>query len=322
MATGHARFVLGFDGGGTGTRCAVLTIDGALPAVAHGGPSNFQRIGAEQAAQNVRDVALAALDQAGLTPPAVAGALCLAGLGRPCDRELMYPILQALGLADQTLLYTDADAALAGAHALGPGVVVMAGTGATAWGADAEGRRVRSDGWGPILGDEGSGYWIGREALRAVMRARDGRGEATALTEAVLAHFGLQEPWELVRRLPLAQTNTEDISALAVVCAETAQTGDAVAEAILVAAGTNLAQSGAAAATQLGMAAPSVAVTGSVLTNPVVRRQFTRHLGDLCPGSIVLPPRFPPVIGAALLALQHTGATIDAALLSKLPAAL
>ena len=55
MATVHARFVLGFDGGGTGTRCAVLTIDGALPAVAHGGPSNFQRIGAEQAAQNVRD---------------------------------------------------------------------------------------------------------------------------------------------------------------------------------------------------------------------------------------------------------------------------
>lgn len=320
MASEGARFVLGFDGGGTGTRCAVLTVDGAVPAVALGGPSNYQRIGAEMAAQNVRGVALAALEQAGLTAPAAAGALCLAGLGRACDRELMLPILQALGLADEILLYTDADAALAGAHALGPGIVVMAGTGATAWGADAQGRRVRSDGWGPILGDEGSGYWIGREALRAVMRARDGRGEATALTEAVLAHFGVQEPWELVRRLPLAQTNTEDISALAVVCAEVAEAGDAVAEGILVAAGSNLAQSGAAAATQLGMVAPAVAVTGSVLTNAVVRRQFTRHLGELCPGSSVVPSRFPPVIGAALLALQHTGATIHKALLSRLPA--
>src|SRR5918993_494438 len=82
---------------------------------------------------------------------------------------------------------------VAGAGA-SPGIVVISGTGAIAYGVSHHGVAARAGGWGPTLGDEGSGYWIGRRALAAVMRDADGRGPHTDLTRLVLRHFSLPPP--------------------------------------------------------------------------------------------------------------------------------
>ena len=82
-----------------------------------------------------------------------------------------------------------------------PGVVIVAGTGSIAYGRNARGEAARAGGWGYVLGDEGSGYWIGRLALRAVVRQADGRGAATALTPRMLAHFGVSRPQDLIHEV-------------------------------------------------------------------------------------------------------------------------
>jgi N-acetylglucosamine kinase-like BadF-type ATPase len=91
----------------------------------------------------------------------------------------------------------DAAAAQSGAFAGGPGIVLSAGTGAICFGVDEQGERFFADGWGPILGDEGGGFWIGQEALKAVCRAQDGRGPSTSLVSPVLSTLDVADCDEL-----------------------------------------------------------------------------------------------------------------------------
>lgn len=315
-------FVIGVDGGGTLTRCACVASDGAVLGVARGGPSHYLRVGVEEAVENVRGVVEAAVEEAGVTLPAGAVAVCLAGIGRAPDRAVVVPRLEALGLGARLVADTDAAAALVGAHPLGPGVVVIAGTGAIACARAAAGERVRVDGWGPLLGDEGSGYWIGIRAVRAVMRASDGRGPQTALTDAVLQRLEVGSVPELVNRLPLDRTNSEDIAGLAAICARGAEAGDTVAQGILLEAGRRLAESAASAATALGLeGSVPVAVTGSVLGNPTVRRAFTHELHERLPGARVTGPALPPVLGAALMALDLAGHPVTRSVVERMQAA-
>jgi N-acetylglucosamine kinase-like BadF-type ATPase len=92
----------------------------------------------------------------------------------------------------------DALIALVAGAGENPGVVLVAGTGSIAYGRDARGRAARAGGWGYLLGDEGSGFWIGRRALLSVVRHADGRGPFTMLTELVLRHMGITRPAELI----------------------------------------------------------------------------------------------------------------------------
>lgn len=312
-------FVIGVDGGGTATRCACVGPDGAVLGVARAGPSHYLRVGVEQAVGNVRGAAEAAAAEAGVTLPADAAAVCLAGIGRAPDRAVVVPRLEALGLAARLLADTDAAAALVGAHPLGPGVVVIAGTGAIACARDDAGERVRVDGWGPLLGDEGSGYWIGARAVRAVMRASDGRGPQTALTDAVMRHLEVGTVPELVNRLPLDRTNSEDLAPLAAVCARCADEGDEAAGDILVEAAGRLAQSAVAAAHALGLeGSVPVAVTGSVLGNATVREAFVACLRRDLPSATVGEPALPPVLGAALMALRLAGHPVNGAVVGRM----
>src|SRR5438128_1339137 len=80
-----------------------------------------------------------------------------------------------------------------------PGIVIVSGTGSIAYGRNANGEAARAGGWGHMIGDEGSGYWIGREALTAVMRAADGRGPATGLSDDILAYFQVTDVSHLPR---------------------------------------------------------------------------------------------------------------------------
>ena len=317
------RFVIGVDGGGTSTRCACLNMDGAILAIREAGPSNYLRVGLPTALEHIRDAVHEAVEVAHVSLPARVACICLAGLGRLHDQRTVIPQLESLALADQLVAHTDAEAALAGAHGLQEGVVLIAGTGAIAYGRNAQGERVRADGWGPLLGDEGSAHWIGVQVLRAVMRARDGRGEPTSLTPAVLAHFGLDAEEDLVTRLPAAHTSAEAIAPLAPICTAVADGGDAVARAILQDAGARLAQSACAAVLNLGLPGPvRIAVTGGAMRSKHLRDAVERSVARQCGAARIIEPIFPAVVGAGLMALQAAGIDIDQALLGRVTESL
>ena len=128
------------------------------------------------------------MDEAHRRPAIVPAAICLgiAGVDRPNDAAIVRGIMRRIGFNSRVLIVNDALIALETGAPGQPGVVIISGTGSIAYGRNAAGEAARSGGWGYVLGDEGSGYWIGRAALRAVLRAADHRGPATVLTPMLL----------------------------------------------------------------------------------------------------------------------------------------
>ena len=141
--------------------------------------------------------------------------------------------------------YHDAVTALAGASVAQPGVIVIAGTGAVAYGRLDSGAEARSGGWGYLIGDEGSGYWIGIEAIRAACQASDGRGEPTTLIERIPEHLHVDDLRALHRKLYAQEIPRGAIASLAAVTADAAQDGDAVALRAAPASGSRTRAGGA-----------------------------------------------------------------------------
>src|SRR5512138_90050 len=168
--------VLGIDVGGTKTVCLLANEDGTILATAREAGANLQGAGELALEKVLHGVMEAALAGQRVMPSAIC--LGIAGVDRAEDQEVVLGIMDRIGYK----------AAILGDD---PGIVVVSGTGSIAYGRNARGEAARAGGWGYVLGDEGSGYWIGRHALRAVVRHADGRGRETSLTPRLLRHFGL-----------------------------------------------------------------------------------------------------------------------------------
>jgi len=183
------RFLIGIDGGGTGTRACLADTQGQRLGQGEAGPSALSQ-GAAQAWRHVWQAVERAFADAGQTPAGTAHCalgLGLAGAGsatRRADFLASAPPCAAL------VLDTDAAAARWGAHAGRPGAILIAGTGSVGEALSADGRRVLAGGWGFGVGDEGSGAWIGQRALQLAQRALDGRAPPGALAQAVWAMAG------------------------------------------------------------------------------------------------------------------------------------
>jgi N-acetylglucosamine kinase-like BadF-type ATPase len=191
--------VLGIDAGGTKTVALVADAAGHVVAEGRAGGANLQTDGELQVEKTLHAVIEEATRGRGLWPAAVC--LGVAGVDREDDGLVIRDIMRRLGFRAGTLIVNDALIALVAGAGQNPGVVVISGTGSIAYGVSHRGVAARAGGWGPILGDEGSGYWIGRRALEAVMRDVDARGPHTALTPIVLQHFSLRGPEELVAEI-------------------------------------------------------------------------------------------------------------------------
>lgn len=239
------RYFIGIDGGGTGTRAVV--IDGKREVIGRGeaGASNHMSVGASVAAQNCALAARNAIQDAGHNLPEfdaldiAAWGFGLAGVRRPGDIALMTPLLQ--GICHHPFsLETDVVAAHAGAFSGQPGIVLSAGTGAICFGADETGEKFYADGWGPLLGDEGSGYWMGNEALRAVCRGLDGRGPKTRLIAPVLEQLGVDSGDKLIEFVYSEACSREKIAALSRVVFAQAELGSNEATSIRARAAMSL----------------------------------------------------------------------------------
>ena len=257
--------VVGVDGGGSALRALVLDAGGAELARSEVPSVRFQPGAPARVVGAVKRVVEDACTRAAVARPVGALWVGLAGAGREAVSAELQAALAAAGVAARVGVGTDAEAAFHDAFAERPGVILLAGTGSIAWGRGEDGREGRVGGWGSLLGDEGSGYAIGVEALKRVARSADGRAPATGLSERLLAHLGLAQPEELIAWSSTA--SRADVAALVPEVTAVAASGDPVAGELLVQAVAELEGHVLTILSALGpwRRAPTIALGGGLL---------------------------------------------------------
>lgn len=300
--------VLALDAGRSGCRAAWFGAQGRGPT-GHGpplpaatGPGVVERI--------VRVLGETASAVAAPGPADVLSAGVAGLLGSPGPGRAVTEGLGAILGVGRVLVTGDVVTAYCGALGLRPGVVVVAGTGAVALAVGPEGATARAGGAGPLLGDPGSGLWIGRRGLGLALRAHDGRGGSALLQE--LAERDLGPLDDLPARLHAAAGPTAMVAAFARRVAEAAHHGDPGALAIRYEAVRELAAAAGAAARRAlpGTGPVPLSWAGGLLTaDGALRDAFLDHLAAVLPAARPVAPAGDSLDGAALLALAP-GATV------------
>jgi N-acetylglucosamine kinase-like BadF-type ATPase len=297
-----SNFRIGVDGGGTTTRAVV--IDGNLRALGRGeaGPGNFYSAGEKAAVENIIAAIEAAVQSANIEKSQISSwGLGLAGACSESDRSAQRAALLPHAGAARVVVDEDAPAAQAGAFAGGPGAICIAGTGANCFGVNEKGERRGADGYGPLLGDRGSGYWCGEQALRAACASFDGSGPQTPLQDAVFRQLGAQDVFELIQIVYATDFKKDRIAALFPTLLQVAAQGDVVAQQILQRAGNELAKTTLAVLRPLEI--HRVAPVGGLLANDTpVRPAYEAALREAIPQVEFIAPLHDAAIGAALLA--------------------
>ena len=293
--------VLGIDAGGTKTVCLMADTHGRPVAESRGPGAALHVMSVADMTQTLADV-IAQVSSSSQTNP-VAICLGMAGVDRPGEPERVGGILAGILPGVRSVVVSDALIALEAGAPDQPGIVLLAGTGSMAFGRDREGRAARAGGWGYLLADEGSGYWLGRQALRAVMRAVDGRGPSTVLTRLVLEHWGVDRPRDLVQKIYAGDPRPRTIAGLAPVVEAAVDAGDIVARGIVSAGAVELAAAAMSVSTRLQLHDAPVVLAGSLFrVMPHLRSAVTMRLTEEMPQSPVRALEVEPARGAVHLA--------------------
>ncbi|HEX8320666.1 BadF/BadG/BcrA/BcrD ATPase family protein [Longimicrobium sp.] len=291
-------FFAGVDGGGTRTTLVLADADGRELARAEGPAGLVDPRHPERSAEVIAGLVREAVG--GLGPGRVPDALCagLAGVGNEAERVAVEEALAELGVAGRVRVASDGEIALEGAFGGGAGILLIAGTGSVAYGRAGDGRMERCGGWGMIVGDEGSGYALGREGLKAALRSVDGREPPTPLLARFLDTLGLEH----AREIPpwAGRVEKADVAALAREVLEAAALGDAVSMRVVRAQAAELAGHVGALASRLAPWPGEVPVVfhGGVLQNELFASLVSGHLGDTGHTCRVRPPQADAVHGA------------------------
>jgi N-acetylglucosamine kinase len=302
------RLFLGVDGGQSGTAAIIGDETGRVLGTGEGGPCNHAAAGEGRAkleravAESVGDACV----QAGLDAATVSfEAACFGMSGGPDDkREILAGILRTAHLT----VTNDAVIALAGATTTGQGIIAIAGTGSIAFGRNAQGRTARAGGWGYVFGDEGGGFDIARQALRAALRMEEGWGPPTTLREILLGATGARDANDLLHRFYTPEWPRSRVATLARLVDSAAVDSDAVAAEILRGAAQQLAMLTGAVRGQLWKEDDPVEVSyiGGVFESALLRETF-RTLVELHTGVHCGLPRRGPAEGALLEAYRSVG---------------
>jgi glucosamine kinase len=300
---------LGIDGGGTKTSCVIGDETSVLGSGTAAG-SNVVRLGEVKAREGLAAAISQACAATNLRPAQVQRTCVgLAGAGRPEISNLVRRLLAEL-VGGEIEVVGNMVIALQAAFGNGAGVMVIAGTGSMAYGRDASGNTLRAGGWGFSVFDEGSGHWIGRSAISAIMRDYDESGEENS----VLLN-NIRTSWDLTTREQLVlaanASPSPDFAGLLPAILSAADSGDAMAQSILTQAGTELARLAKIVIRRLfpdGDKVP-VALTGGVFSNcALVRQVFYNSLRSEYPNCSVNLSVIEPVQGA--LELARKGAKV------------
>jgi N-acetylglucosamine kinase-like BadF-type ATPase len=301
-------FYLGVDGGQSSTKALIGDDTGQVLGSGAAGPCNH--VGAAEGraklARAVSESVALACNQAAIASQNVQfEAACFGMSGGPADKQA---ILAEILCAKQLIVTDDALIALAGSTAGEPGVVTIAGTGSIAFGRNAAGERARAGGWGFLFGDEGSGFDIARQALRAVLRFEEGWGPQTALRGTLLDAANAASANDLMHDLYTYEWPRPRVAALAKLVDEVAAAGDPVARDILANAAQQLATLAVSVGRRLFPSGETVLVCyiGGVFHSRLLLERY-RQIVELEDGARCAPPRYSPAAGALLEAYRICG---------------
>ena len=295
------RYVLGLDAGGTKTVALLADEKGSVLGEARAGGANLLTHGELEVEKTLHDLIERVAGERTLS------AVCLgmAGVDRPQDEAVLRGILRRLGNRQPVRVVNDAVIALVAGAPARVGIVVLSGTGSIAYGADGQGRTARAGGLGWLLADEGSAQWLGREALRAAVRAADGRGPETALLSLVFEALKVGSLSELVPAVYERSVRPHQLGQLAWTVEAALQQGDAVAARMLEDGASELAQAVRAVHRQLVFESgpvPVVLAGGAFRACPALFSRVSKHLA--IPGAEPVLLAAEPAAGAVALALD------------------
>lgn len=266
----------GIDGGASKTAIVVVDAHGQVVTRGRTTTSNSAVIGHDSAADTLRELLVSTAEACGATLPFTAAWFGLSGSDRPEDHTILLPRLQ--DTAEDVTMTNDAELALGGLpHRVG--VVIVAGTGSISFGQSAGEKRARAGGWGHIFSDEGSGYGIAVESLRAFAAERDRLGPETSLTPRLMDHWHIEDPFTIINRVYAPTTTKGDIAQLSRIVVEEANKGDVVSRQIMERAAEGLAALAAAVARRLELGPEfAVACVGGLLIQVEPYRERVLHL--------------------------------------------
>jgi len=298
--------VLGIDAGGTKTVCLLADERGAIVSEGRGPGANLHTAGELALEKVLHEVMETALGDRPIAPAAIC--IGMAGVDREDEARTVRAIMRRLGHRSRVVVVNDALIALVAGAGGDAGIVIIAGTGSIVYGRNAAGEAARAGGWGHMIGDEGSGYWIGREALASVMRAADGRGPATELSGEILSHFGVDDVSRLPRIVYDREAPRAAVAELGPLVQRIADAGDAVATRILERAADELVLAAGSVASRLEMRGDPFTfflAGGAFRVVPRLMADVERRLEEVAPRATARRLDVEPAMGAVWLALAE-----------------
>jgi N-acetylglucosamine kinase-like BadF-type ATPase len=317
------RYALGVDGGNSKTHAIVIEETGNFLGFGVGGSGNHQQAGLGPALYEIDRAVKEALHQASIQSSQLEfGCFCLAGADLKEDYLMLQNSVGDLSLARSISIKNDTMAALRSGLTHPWGVVVICGAGFNAAGVSPGGREIILPGLGPISGDWGGGYELSQEMIRMIMRAWDGRGRKTLLTKLILAAVNLNSIEELLSKLYHQEIDYQNQLDLVPLLFEASEAGDEVARDLIVRMGTEVGITAKALIRRLSLERDEVEVVlaGSVFKGKgSLLFETVKHVvgGDV-PKARIKRPKYEPVVGAALLALEAMNVTADETIIGKL----
>ncbi len=293
------QIFIGIDAGGTQTVAAAVS--GRARTLVAGGPGNFLAVGSAAFHALLRGLVQALRARAGIDPRNVS-AVCVggAGLGRRRERAAAGRVAAQLFPRARIAVVDDGTLALWAAFGAEPGIALIAGTGSFCVGRDAAGRVVRAGGWGPLLGDPGSAFALGRRAIAHALAVRDGLEKPTALARAVARHFGAADALDVLSRIGAG--GPAAVASFAPRLLRAAARGDRTAARIAAEEAAALGYLVKGVAAQLATRPRAVACAGGLFRNSYYARRAMRAVRAAAGPARVFAPRARPVDGAIALA--------------------
>ena len=302
------QYIIGMDGGGTKTHCLITNLDGKILYECTGGASNFLVIGTEKVSETIFNLIQSCKQQVGISFSDISSiVLGTTGAGRRNDAEKLENAFKEYSHnhgADLDFFHVESDAriALEGAFSGNPGSILIAGTGSIIFGKDSEGNIHRVGGFGRFLGDEGSGFVIGKKGLAAVSKEFDGRSIPTNISKLVEEKFGINSSEKLINEI---YRNNFDIASAAPLVIQAAEQGDAIALKIIDEETDELLFHLSAMAKKLNQQEMNVSFIGGIITHDnIYSKTLRKKIALKLPNVKVKESENSPTFGAVLMAKE------------------
>ncbi len=298
------EYVIGIDGGGTKTKLVQANLRGEILNTYTSGATNILSSGIDTARNSIYTV----LDELKEKNLVNCKYLCIgtAGAGRESIKIELNKMFREYGYSGELFITHDAETALIGGTGETKGILIIAGTGSICYGQNEKGETHRVSGWGHIVGDEGSAYYIGVKIITAIMKAYDGRYNKTVLTKLMLEHLNLDNEEQIITYIYNKDIKKQDIASYAILIEQACNLNDSIALEIINQTINELVQSVIPVVNKLNFVDKKVKLVtnGSVIVNnKLIRGGFIKEINNLFPNIDICDMKYDSAYGAVLKAL-------------------